>query len=169
MGDFLGPLNQICSRVMGYFFRPLNQFFSRVMGYFFGPLNQFFLRKMAPIFLEALDEPLRCRRRFFFQKNCPHISGSPGWPPMLPQALFFSQKNGPLILGVTHKWIWIWIYPVCDDMGYPVNKGEGYLRIHLVAPPSLAAASQEKVKSKGETMKHIRTKIHLHAKLSATS
>ena len=71
------------------------------MGYFLGPLGHFFSRKMAPIFLEALDEPLRCRRRFFF------------------------QKNGPLILGVTHKWIWIWIYPVCDPMGYPINKGEG--------------------------------------------
>ena len=39
--------------------------------------------------------------------------------------LFFSQNNGPLNFGVTHKWIWIWIYPVCDPMGYPINKRGG--------------------------------------------
>ena len=33
----------------------------------------FFSRKMAPNFMEALDEPLRCRRRFFFS--------SEKWPP----------------------------------------------------------------------------------------
>ena len=33
------------------------------------PQALFFSRKMAPIFLEALDEPLRCRRRFFFPEK----------------------------------------------------------------------------------------------------
>ena len=45
--------------------------------------------------------------------------------PYVAAGAFFSQKNGPLILGVTHKWIWIWIYPVCDPMGYPINKRGG--------------------------------------------
>ena len=35
---------------------------------------------------------------------------------------FIPQTNGPLNLGVTHRWIWIWIYPSCDPMGYPINK-----------------------------------------------
>ena len=52
----------------------------------------FFSRKMAPIFLEALDEPLRCRRRFFFSEK---------WPPDFSRVmgLFF----GPLgfFFGVT--------------------------------------------------------------------
>ena len=26
-----------------------------------------------------------------------------------------------------HNWIWIWIYPVCDDLPYPVRK-EGDIR-----------------------------------------
>ena len=52
---------------------------------------------MTPIFPEALDGPLRCRRRFFLQKNDPRISGSPGRPPTWPQALF--QKNDPHIFG----------------------------------------------------------------------
>ena len=47
MGDFLGPLNQIFSGVMGYFLGSLNQIFSRVMGYFFGPLGQFFQESWA--------------------------------------------------------------------------------------------------------------------------
>ena len=103
----------------------------------------------------------------------PHISGSPGWAPTLPQALFFSrkmapyfwkpwmapyvaagaffffQKNGPLILGVTHKWIWIWIYPVCDSMGYPVNKGEG-----------LTKSSNQTVSLNGAALCKIWTKKH---------
>ena len=37
----------------------------------------FFLRKMAPIFLQAPNLWVRCRRRFFFLKNDAHISGSP--------------------------------------------------------------------------------------------
>ena len=52
----------------------------------------------------------------------------PWMSPYVAAGAFFFQKNDPLILGVTHKWIWIWIYPVCDSMGYPVNKGEGYLK-----------------------------------------
>ena len=57
------------------------------MGYFLGPLwppyfwkpwmspyvaaGAFIFRKIALIFLEALDGPLRCRRRFFFRKMVP--------------------------------------------------------------------------------------------------
>ena len=36
---------------------------------------------------------------FFFQKNGPHISGSPERLTTLPQALFF-QKNGPHISAI---------------------------------------------------------------------
>ena len=37
---------------------------------------------------------------YFSQKNGPHLSGSPGRPPTLPQAFFlFFQKNDPHILG----------------------------------------------------------------------
>ena len=50
-------------------------------------------------FLEALNLWVRCRRRFFFQKKGPHISGSPWLVGTLPQALFFSQKKGPHISG----------------------------------------------------------------------
>ena len=53
--------------------------------------------------------------------------------PYVAAGAFFSQKNGPLIWGVTHKWIWIWIYPVCDSMGYPVNKGEGYCKFASIS------------------------------------
>ena len=78
-----------------------------------------------PIFLEALDEPLRCRRRFFFSRKMAPIFLEALDGPLRCRRRFFSQKNGPLIWGVTRKWIWIWIHPVCDPMGYPVNKGEG--------------------------------------------
>ena len=36
---------------------------------------------------------------FFFQKNGPHIFGSPELVGTLPQAPFFFQKNGPWIFG----------------------------------------------------------------------
>ena len=32
-------------------------------------------------------------------------------------------ENGSRIFGMAHKWIRIWIYAVCDPMGYPVNTG----------------------------------------------
>jgi len=35
---------------------------------------------------------------------------------------FFFQEVGPCFLTLTHKWIRIWIHPVCDPMGDPVNK-----------------------------------------------
>ena len=55
---------------------------------------------MAPIYLEAFNLWVRCRRRFFFfQKNGPHISVSPKLVGTLPQAPIFSQKNGPHIFG----------------------------------------------------------------------
>ena len=34
----------------------------------------------------------------------------------------YVQQLGLRFFGMTHKWIWIWIYPVCDPIGYPVNK-----------------------------------------------
>ena len=46
-------------------------------------------------FLEALHGWLRCRRRFFSQKNGPHIFGSPELVGTLPQALFFQEKRAP--------------------------------------------------------------------------
>ena len=55
--------------------------------------------------------------------------------PYVAAGAFFFQKNGPWILGVTHKWIWIWIYPVCDSMEYPVNKGEGSCMSHGFGKP----------------------------------
>ena len=45
------------------------------------PQALFFSRKMAPIFLEALNLWVRCRRRLFFQKNGPQILVDvSGWP-----------------------------------------------------------------------------------------
>ena len=58
----------------------------------------FFFQKNDPKFLEALNGWLRCRRRFFFQKNCPHISGSPERLTTLPQALFLFRKIAPICL-----------------------------------------------------------------------
>ena len=46
-------------------------------------------------FLQALSLWVRCRRRFFFQKNGPHIFTSPELLGTLPQALFFSEKWPP--------------------------------------------------------------------------
>ena len=62
------------------------------------PQALFFFRKMAPIFLEALSLWVRCRRRFFFQKNGPHIFTSPELLGTLPQALFFFRKIAPIFL-----------------------------------------------------------------------
>ena len=42
---------------------------------------------------------------FFFQKNGPHISGSPEFVGTLPQAPFFPQKNGPQILEALNLWV----------------------------------------------------------------
>ena len=39
--------------------------------------RRFFFQKNGPLFLEALDGQLRCRRRFFFSEKWHHISGSP--------------------------------------------------------------------------------------------
>ena len=57
----------------------------------------FFFRKMAPIFLEAPNLWVRCRRRFFFffQKNGPWIFGSPELVGTLPQAPFFFPEKWP--------------------------------------------------------------------------
>ena len=60
---------------------------------------------------------------FFFWKNgnlgfWKQISGSGKWQSGILEANF-------RILEVTHRWIWIWIYPICDSMQSPVNKGEG--------------------------------------------
>ena len=59
----------------------------------------FFSQENGPIFLEAPNLWVRCRRRFFFQKNGPHISASPQLVGTLLQALFFSRKMAPHILG----------------------------------------------------------------------
>ena len=79
---------------------PTRRFFTCLL--IFGPSMPFWGQggwKMAPIYLEAFNLWVRCRRRFFFQKNGPHISGSPELVGTLPQAPFFSQKNGPHIFG----------------------------------------------------------------------
>ena len=41
------------------------------------PQALFVVRKMAPIFLEAPNLWVRCRKCLFFQRNGPHIFGSP--------------------------------------------------------------------------------------------
>ena len=59
------------------------------------PQALFFSQKNGPIFLEALSLWVCCRRRFFFQKNGPHIFTSPELLGTLPQALFFPEKCPP--------------------------------------------------------------------------
>ena len=61
--------------------------------------------KMVPIFLEALSFWARCRRRFFFQKNGPHIFTSPELLGTLPQALFFFRKMAPIFLQALSFWV----------------------------------------------------------------
>ena len=95
-----------------------------------------------------------CSRQLFFSgKMAISDSGSKfldsGSPPIesghAQGCLFFwkmaiwdSEANFG-ILEVTHRWIWIWIYPICDSMQYPDNKGEGWASmsshecIHLFA------------------------------------
>ena len=61
------------------------------------------------------------------------------------KAVLFSEKwpSGILeanfrILEVTHRWIWIWIYPICDySMQYPVNKGEGFVVARMCWLPTV--------------------------------
>ena len=69
-----------------------------------------------------LPEPLRQRFQNF----------GPVWPTNMGAKYF--QEFGPIFWGMTHKWIWIWIYPVCDSMGYPFNKGEGYPDVTTNSP-----------------------------------
>ena len=96
---------KICSGICPHFFMG-EKYFQEFGPNFWKPwacgyvaAGAFFFRKMAPIFLEALNLWVRCRRRLFFQKNGPHIFGSPKLVGTLPQAPFFFQKNGPHIFG----------------------------------------------------------------------
>ena len=91
----------------------------------------------------------RAQGCFFSGKNAISDSGSKfldsGSPPIESghaQGCFFCRKwqSGILeanfwILEVTHRWIWIWIYPICDSMQYPVNKGEGSAGWGLLLKP----------------------------------
>ena len=90
-------------------------------------------------FWKLSDRIRACSRLFFSGKMAISDSGSKfldsGSPPIESghaQGGFFSGKwqSGILeanfgILEVTHRWFWIWIYPICDSMQYPVNMGEG--------------------------------------------
>ena len=63
------------------------------------PQALLFFRKMIPIFLEALDSPLRCRRCFFFLgKMTPIFLEALDSPLAMPQALFFLRKMTPIFL-----------------------------------------------------------------------
>ena len=44
-----------------------------------------------------------------------------------PYFLYPMSFSSPSMIGMTHRWIWIWTYPACDSMGCPVNKKEGQL------------------------------------------
>ena len=35
----------------------------------------------------------------------------------------YAQECGPRLFDLTHKWIWVWIYPLCEPLEYPVNRG----------------------------------------------
>ena len=54
---------------------------------------------MVPDFWKPLTADYVAAGAFSFQKNGPHIFGSPELVGTLPQALFFFQKNGPHIFG----------------------------------------------------------------------
>ena len=62
-----------------------------IMGYFLS-------EKWPPSFCKPWMANYVAAGAFFFQKNDPHISGSPERPPTLPQALFFFIKMTPIFL-----------------------------------------------------------------------
>ena len=88
-----------------------------------GVLRAIFFLKNALGFLVTLLDYRACSGLFFLERWPVGFLGLPRLLGMLKA--FFSWENCPLDFGMTHKWIWIWIYPVCDPMGYPVNRREG--------------------------------------------
>ena len=74
-----------------------------IMG-FQSPSWAFFSRKMAPIFLEALNLWVRCRRRFFFlRKMAPIFLEALNLWVRCRRRLFFFRKMAPIFLEAPHK------------------------------------------------------------------
>ena len=99
--------------IVGFFlFRKLAPIFLEAPNLWVLCRRRFFcVRKMAPIFLEAPNLWVRCRRRFFPRKIAPICLEAPNlWVPC--RRRFFPQKNGPWIFEVT----WVSLVWVCDPL-----------------------------------------------------